>query len=122
MMYVVYNKYHIHHLLNESKKWKISYIWDRMEYLFKKYGQLRDNTYLNDVFHTYLARISFFPPIGLPLYLFIIKVIIPLFSFWVVLFEHPFIRQLLRQPKFYKENEVLTQKPKQWDRKLSQKS
>ena len=32
MMYVVYNKDHIHHLLNESKKWKVSYIWDQREY------------------------------------------------------------------------------------------
>jgi len=34
MMYVVYNKdHHIHHLLNESKKWKVSYIWNRREYI-----------------------------------------------------------------------------------------
>jgi len=33
-MYVVHNEDHIHHLLNESIKWKVSYIWDRMEYFY----------------------------------------------------------------------------------------
>jgi len=32
-MYVVYIMDHIHHLLSESKKWKVAYIWDRREYI-----------------------------------------------------------------------------------------
>jgi len=35
-MYVVYNIDYIHHLLNESKKWKVVYIWNRREYVTKK--------------------------------------------------------------------------------------
>jgi len=34
-MYVVLIIDHIHHLLNELKKWKVSYIWDRREYILR---------------------------------------------------------------------------------------
>jgi len=31
MMYMINNMDHTHYLLNEPKKWKIAYIWDRRE-------------------------------------------------------------------------------------------
>jgi hypothetical protein len=33
-----------------------------------------------------------------------------MFKNWVVLFEHPYMWQLLWQPKFYKGNEILREK------------
>jgi len=41
MMYVVYNKDHIHHLLNESKTWIFAYICDRRVYLLKVLTSVR---------------------------------------------------------------------------------
>jgi len=36
----------------------------------------------------------------------------------VVLFEHLYLWQLFQQLKFYKGNEILAQKPKQWREKV----
>jgi hypothetical protein len=35
-MFLVYNTDYIHRLLNESKKWIVTYIWDQREYEIKK--------------------------------------------------------------------------------------
>jgi len=39
MIYVAYNKNHIHNLLNESKTWIFAYIYDRRVYEFKNETQ-----------------------------------------------------------------------------------
>jgi len=46
-MYVVLIIDHIHHLLNEFKKWKVSYIWDRREYVFAEFIQIGSKLHLS---------------------------------------------------------------------------
>ena len=55
-MYVVYIMDHIHHLLSESKKWKVAYIWDRREY-FSMHNQSM-NTWIEFSFEKFLGELS----------------------------------------------------------------
>jgi len=61
-MYVIYNKDHIHHLLNESKKWKVSYIWDWREHKIKRLNKIITRTSTHNFWSRVNTRMSLIKP------------------------------------------------------------